>query len=166
MASTLTFTFLGHSAEAGVYSYIAIALYSNIPGWWSFEFIAYETILIVFGRVAAIFVTFNAFKTCFKSRTLNAKELLFISWGGVIRGAIAFALVLKIPTAGTHSCTIKEEDCFTKQITELMTSSTLVIVYITTLFFGTFMATVQKIWVPAKAEATLVDLDHEHGNED
>jgi NhaP-type Na+/H+ or K+/H+ antiporter len=157
---------LGHSAEAGVYSYIAIALYSNIPGWWSFEFIVYETILIIFGRVAAIFATFYAFNTCFKSRTLNPKELLFISWGGVIRGAIAFALVLKIPTAGTHTCTIKEEDCFTKQNTELMTSSTLVIVYITTLFFGTFMAVVQKIWVPAKAEANLVDLDHEHGNED
>ncbi len=112
VASTITFTFLGHSAEAGVYSYIAIALYSNIPGWWSFEFIIYETILIIFGRVAAIFATFYAFNQCFKSRTLNPKELLFISWGGVIRGAIAFALVLKIPIAGTHTCTIKEEDCF------------------------------------------------------
>jgi NhaP-type Na+/H+ or K+/H+ antiporter len=104
---------LGHCAEAGVYSYIAIALYSNIPGWWSFEFIIYETILIIVGRVAAIFGTFYAFNTCFKSRTLNPKELLFISWGGMIRGAIAFALVLKIPTAGTHSCTMSEELCFT-----------------------------------------------------
>jgi NhaP-type Na+/H+ or K+/H+ antiporter len=106
---------------------------------------------------SAIFATFYAFNTCFKSRTLNPKELLFISWGGVIRGAIAFALVLKIPTAGTHTCTIKEEDCFTKQNTELMVSSTLVIVYITTLIFGTFMAVVQKIWVPSKAGAHSVD---------
>ena len=150
ITSTLTVKFLGTAAEAGVYSYIGIALYSNIPGWWSFDFVIYETIIIIAGRVAAIFGTFYAFNTCFKSRTINPKELLFISWGGMIRGAIAFALVLKIPQAGTHSCTMSEENCFSRQNYELMVSTTLLIVIITTLVFGTFMAVVQKLWVPAR----------------
>ena len=154
----MTVTFLGHCAEAGVYSYIGMALYTNIPGWWSFEFIVYETILIIVGRVAAIFGTFYAFSACFKSRTINPKELLFISWGGMIRGAIAFALVLKIPRAGTHTCVTKEEDCFSEKNYELMVSTTLLIVYITTLIFGTFMAIAQKYLVPANPNA----IDHEH----
>ena len=35
-ASTLTVAFLGTAAEAGVYSYVGIALYSQIPSYWSF----------------------------------------------------------------------------------------------------------------------------------
>ena len=38
--SLLTCSFLGTAAEAGVYSYIGIALYSLLDTWWSFEFIA------------------------------------------------------------------------------------------------------------------------------
>jgi NhaP-type Na+/H+ or K+/H+ antiporter len=38
--STLTVQFLGTAAEAGVYSYVGIALYSQIPSFWSFSFIA------------------------------------------------------------------------------------------------------------------------------
>lgn len=40
-AATLTVTFLGSAAEAGVYSYIGIALYSQIPNCWSFSFIGF-----------------------------------------------------------------------------------------------------------------------------
>jgi hypothetical protein len=118
---------------------MAIALYANIPGWWSIDLIILETIL----------VTFYLFTTCFKSRTLNPKELIFISWGGTIRGAIAFALVMKIPTVGTPTCTTKEEYCFTQQNYELMVSTTLMICYITTIVFATFLKIVQKICVPA-----------------
>jgi uncharacterized membrane protein YfcA len=32
-----------------------------------------------------------------KKKTIKFKELLFIVYGGMIRGAIAFALVLNIP---------------------------------------------------------------------
>jgi NhaP-type Na+/H+ or K+/H+ antiporter len=99
---------MGHAAEAGVYSYIGIALYSNIPGWWSFSFILITSLIIVVGRLMAIFGCFYLFNMCFKSRTINPKELLFISWGGMIRGAIAFALVLKLPKQGNSSCTAKD----------------------------------------------------------
>ena len=37
--TTLTFSFLGEAAEAAVYSYVGLALYSLIPRWWSWSFV-------------------------------------------------------------------------------------------------------------------------------
>lgn len=37
----VTFGFLGTAAEAAVYAYIGIGLYSLIPTWWSFSFVGY-----------------------------------------------------------------------------------------------------------------------------
>jgi len=107
--------FLGHAAEAGIYSYIGLSLYSNLFAWWSWEFVIYETIVVMVGRYLAVFGTFYAFKLCFKSRTIDARELVFIGWGGMIRGAIAFALVMRIPKQGADSCTAANpaRDCFT-----------------------------------------------------
>lgn len=139
ITSTLTVTYLGTCAEAGVYSYIGIALYSNIPGWWSTKFIIAETFIIIIGRFASVFAIYYIFAFFFKSRTINYKELVFISWGGMIRGIIAFALILKIPHEDSHTCPEGTKDCFTSQNYELMVSTTLSIVIITTLIFATFM---------------------------
>lgn len=131
---------MGAVAEAGVYSYIGLSLYSNIPNWWSISFIVFETIIIIIGRVGSVFAVYYLYNLFFKTRTINDKELLFISWGGVIRGVIAFALVLKIPhEKNHHTCPEGTLDCFTLQNYELMVSSTLMIVIITTLIFATFM---------------------------
>jgi len=92
----LTVTFLGTAAEAGVYSYVGIALYSQIVSYWSFSFIAVQFAIIFIGRIMAIFFTFYMFRLCCATRTINFRELCFITYAGMIRGAIAFALVLKI----------------------------------------------------------------------
>ena len=52
----------------------------------------------------AIFITFGLFNLCFKSRTVSARELTFAGYAGMIRGAVAFALVMKIPHYGGHGC--------------------------------------------------------------
>ena len=49
------------------------------------------------GRLIAVMGTFYLFRLCFRKKTINFRELLFISYGGMIRGAIAFALVMMIP---------------------------------------------------------------------
>ena len=153
---------MGHSAEAAVYSYIGIALYAHISGWWSVSFIIASSLIIIIGRVVAIFGCFYLFNTCFRSRTINPKELLFISWGGMIRGAIAFALVIKIPLQNTHSCIGDPSDCFSKANYELMVSTTLAVVYVTTLVFGTFMAIVQKVLVPPTKQDLVDEEDENH----
>mgnify|MGYP002633441020 CR=1 FL=1 len=96
-ASLFIVSFMGTVAEAAVYSYIGIALLNAIPEWWSFTFIFAQFGLIIIGRILAVFGTFFAFRLCCKTRTINIMELCFITYAGMIRGAIAFALVLTLP---------------------------------------------------------------------
>lgn len=68
----------------------------------------------------------------------------------MIRGAIALALVLKIPNTGNPENCPKPEYCYSKENYELAVSTTLTLVMLTTLLFGTFMDPVQKFLVPPK----------------
>ena len=56
----------------------------------------FQFFIIVVGRIIAVFGVFYLFRLCFRKKTISMKELVFICYGGMIRGAIAFALVLKI----------------------------------------------------------------------
>ena len=61
----------------------------------------------------------------------------------MIRGAIAFALVLKIPVKEEcgydNKGRLVEDGCFTEDNYDLVVSTTLVIVLLSTIIFGTFM---------------------------
>jgi len=94
--TTVSVSFLGAMMEAAVYSYIGLAMYSTIPTWWSWNFIFIETIIIIVFRIVGVLGTFYTLRLCCRKKTIEFKELLFICYGGMIRGAIAFALVLKI----------------------------------------------------------------------
>jgi len=55
------------------------------------------TLIIIVGRLFAVGLSHGLFNMCSKESDVTFRELGFISWGGMIRGAIAFGLVLKIP---------------------------------------------------------------------
>ena len=61
---------------------------------------------IVIGRILCVICTFYLFSCCCRKKTIKFNELCFVTYGGMIRGAIAFALVLKIPI--TESCGTKK----------------------------------------------------------
>lgn len=112
----VTAAFIGSMMEAAIYSYIGIGLYSLIPTWWSFGFIGVEFAIIVLGRIIGVICTFYAFSCCCRKKTIKFNELCFITYGGMIRGAIAFALVLKIPIQ--YECKldkagVRKEGCYT-----------------------------------------------------
>jgi hypothetical protein len=69
-------------------------------------------------------------------------------YGGMIRGAIAFGLVLKLPSDDTK---FKERG--------VIVTTTLSVVIITVLGFGSFMPIAQKILVPAKVEDAIDQFD-------
>jgi len=150
-SACLTFSFLGEMCEAAVYSYVGIALYAMIPTWWSFSFIFIQLGIIIAGRIFGVLCTFYTCRCCWKKKTINFWELIFITYAGMIRGAIALALVLKIPYVGSESCA-DPEYCYTEENYELVVSTTLTLVMLTTLLFGTFMDPVQKWLVPPKKE--------------
>jgi len=92
--------------------------------------------VVIIGRTIAVLTAYFVMSPCNPVK-LSLRELLFISYGGMIRGAIAFALVLKIPEEPIH---FPERD--------VIITTTLALVIFTTLVFGTFMNMVQKILVP------------------
>ena len=86
------------------------------------------TAIVIVGRLCAVWISHGLFSLCAKKKDITLGELCFISYGGMIRGAIAFGLVLKIPD---------DENVFTER--GVIVTTTLALVIITTLFFGTFM---------------------------
>ena len=80
---------------------------------------------------------------------MGFKELIFICYGGMIRGAIAFGLVLKIPANSVNPHR------------GIIVTTTLALVIITTVVFGSFMPVVQKFLFPPQ----LID-DSDSENED
>ena len=97
--------------------------------------------IVIFARTFATFFSHGVLRLCcLKSRTdVGFRELLFICYGGMIRGAIAFGLVLKIPTNPTINPN-----------KGIIVTTTLALVIITTVVFGSFMPIVQKCLFPVE----------------
>lgn len=75
---------------------------------------------------------------CWRKKTINFKELSFITYAGMIRGPVAFALVLKIPIENTPECHGKA--CVSLVNYDLLVGTTLILVMLTTLIFRTFIS--------------------------
>ena len=88
------------------------------------------TTIIIVGRICAISIAHGLFGLCSKTKDYTGKELIFIMYGGMIRGAIAFGLVLKIP----------DDNTFAER--GVVVTTTLAAVIITTVGFGSFMPVV------------------------
>jgi len=110
--SSVSYSIFGSIAESLVFIYIGLSVFSyynkiDVGGYhgpkgdaeypWSWSTIWVMTAIVIIGRCAAVWSVHFAFKMCSKKRDIDCRELLFITWGGMIRGAIAFGLVLQIP---------------------------------------------------------------------
>jgi NhaP-type Na+/H+ or K+/H+ antiporter len=117
--SSVTVSIFGSAAEAVVFAYIGLCVFTYYPGAnsgeeeqtqkWSMSFILWMTLIIIVGRLLAVGISHFLLSMCSKTKDVTLRELGFISWGGMIRGAIAFGLVLKIPDT---SCNSEPEACF------------------------------------------------------
>lgn len=141
--SSVSFSILGAIAESLVFAYIGLCVFTYSPGpyeeddsdyYWSLSFIGFMTLIVIVGRVAAVFTSHGLFSLCQKKKDVTIRELLFISYGGMIRGAIAFGLVLKIPVKNEEGELFKERGA--------VVTTTLALVIITTVLFGSFMPVV------------------------
>jgi len=106
------------------------------------------TLIIIVGRLMGTGISHFLFNMCSKRSDITCRELMFIMYGGMIRGAIAFGLVLKLPSDDTK---FKERG--------VIVTTTLSVVIITVLGFGSFMPIAQKILVPAKVEDAIDQFD-------
>ena len=105
--SSITISIFGSASEATVFAYIGLCVFTYATDVhissghdehnWSPSFILVMSFTIIVGRIIAVILAHLLFGICQKKSDYTVKELIFIMYGGMIRGAIAFALVLKIP---------------------------------------------------------------------
>ena len=129
------FQFLGFAAEAFVFSYLGLTFYSYRFLPWSWELFTIELVIIVLGRAFATIglLTFLKLACCYERDNpakITFRELIFIWYAGMIRGAIAFGLVLRID----HS--IPNRD--------VIVTTCLALVVVTTIVFGSTVGILSK----------------------
>ena len=95
-ASYFIFHFLGFATEAFVFGYLGLTFFSYADYSWSPELICVEILIIIFGRAMGTLGLMGVAKLLGYDCKITLKELIFIWYAGMIRGAIAFGLVLKI----------------------------------------------------------------------
>jgi NhaP-type Na+/H+ or K+/H+ antiporter len=105
-------------------------------------------LIVLVGRILAVLIAHFLFRACCHKGPPDVKcnELVFIIYGGMIRGAIAFGLVLKISD--------EKDDKGVPDYKErgIIVTTTLALVIITTVLFGSFMPVIQKLLVPSKTD--------------
>ena len=132
--STIVFQFLGFLAEGFVFSYLGLTFFSYRTMPFSPDLICAEAVIIMTGRLLGTLGLIGLLKLCGYERghptPVNWSELLFIWYAGLIRGAIAFGLVLRI------------DDSFANR--NVIVTTCLTLVLSTTIFFGSTVGLLSK----------------------
>lgn len=99
-SSVVIFQFIGYLAEGFVFAYLGLTFFSYQTYMWSSDLILIEFFIILVGRGMGTFGLIGLLKLCgyeeHSKHKISWKELMFIWYAGLIRGAIAFGLVLRI----------------------------------------------------------------------
>jgi hypothetical protein len=82
--------------EAFVFSYLGLTFFSYAQFEFSVEFFFVELLVIMVGRLCGTLGLVMLLKICKYDAGLTIREIIFIWYAGMIRGAIAFGLVLRI----------------------------------------------------------------------
>jgi NhaP-type Na+/H+ or K+/H+ antiporter len=138
-ASYFVFHFLGYATEAFVFGYLGLTFFSYASYTWSSELFVVELFIIIFGRAIGTMGLMAVARLFGYDSKLEFKELVFIWYAGMIRGAIAFGLVLKIDDSHANS--------------EVIITTSLALVVFTTVVFGSTVGLLSKHLLGDKIEA-------------
>jgi NhaP-type Na+/H+ or K+/H+ antiporter len=126
--TSIAFQVIAYAVEAFVFGYLGITFFSYIQLDWSWQLFIAMLIICCSGRFIG---TIGIIKICelfgYKSG-IAFKDLIFISYAGIIRGAVAFGLVLRIDESVEHRSVI--------------VTTSLALVCFTTIVMGSTVATV------------------------
>ena len=144
----MTFTIAAQGAEAIVFSYIGLCTFTYADSKefpWSPTAILIFLGIVIVGRFTAVFFSHYLFKICCRFEDVSFKELLYLTFSGMIRGAIAFGLVLRIP-GGSYP----DDGSVVTPERGAMITTALSLVIVTTVVFGSLMPLLQRKLVPLK----------------
>jgi NhaP-type Na+/H+ or K+/H+ antiporter len=113
-------------------------------------------IIIIIGRGAAVFISYYAF-ACFPGNPQNkmtVNQLCFLVYAALIRGSIAFGLILKMDDDfGSYG----DQMLGDKGQRDVIQSTTAALVIITTIVYGATTNFMQKLLLPNKTVDDEVD---------
>lgn len=98
--SSVAFSIFGAGAEAFVFANIGLTTFTyvnildNTNQKWSLSLILWMLLIVIVGRIIAVWLVHGCFRMCSKKSDITLRELSFITYGGMIRGAIAYGLVM------------------------------------------------------------------------
>lgn len=128
-------------AEGFIFVYLGLNFWTILKDetgkdyWWSWSFVGFEIVICTVGRIISVYMLSGLVKLIRrKNWKVNCKELNVIWYSGIVRGSVAFALIL------TVSANTPEE---LNQV-QVLKSSVLFMVFFTTIFIGGFMPLVIK----------------------
>ena len=139
--SSIVSKILSNIAEGFVFTYLGLTSISISHDSFSFVFLILVFIYVLAGRFLAVYgISFilNIFKLKIFQFDISERGITFFA--GCIRGAIAFGLAISIPADN-------EEELKNKQ---MLISSTLILVFITTVLFGALMSPIVKFFTRGK----------------
>ena len=121
---------IAYAVEAFVFGYLGITFFSYIEMDWSWQLFIAMLIICCVGRFIGTIGIIKIPELFGYKSGISFKDLVFISYAGIIRGAVAFGLVLRIDESVEHRSVI--------------VTTSLALVCFTTTFLGATVATVQK----------------------
>eukprot|EP00931_Biecheleriopsis_adriatica_P074503 TRINITY_DN48541_c0_g1_i1.p1 TRINITY_DN48541_c0_g1~~TRINITY_DN48541_c0_g1_i1.p1 ORF type:complete len:606 (-),score=94.98 TRINITY_DN48541_c0_g1_i1:14-1831(-) len=136
VASKIAFGTIAKLAEACVFVYLGVVAALSLGRFhWHFGIIAFSLVAITIARAAHVFplcLLLNVFRTRSKRISNNMSVVMWVSG---LRGAIAFALSLRLP-CDDSSAMRGSDEC---RNSDLLVTTTISIVLLTTLVVGTAM---------------------------
>ena len=139
--SSIVSKILSNIAEGFVFTYLGLTSISISHDSFSFIFIMLVFIFVLIGRFVAVYgisLFLNIFKLKIFQFDMSERGITFFA--GCIRGAIAFGLAISIPSNTEESLVNKK----------MLISSTLILVFITTVLFGALMSPIVKFFTKGK----------------
>jgi hypothetical protein len=145
------FQFLGNAVQGFIFAYLGLTFFAYSDFQWSSSLFSYMLGIVIIGRFVGTLGLVKFLDTfCNYQSGVSTKDVSFVAFCGVIRGAIAFGLVLRLdPSLPNRS---------------LIVTTALSIVLFTTIFFGSIVGMVSKCIVedsPKKVENLLNDDEFE-----
>ena len=136
-----------------MFSYLGLTFFFYKNYQWSAQLIVAEMVICIIARSTAVLGMLSLLKCCGYEKNndnkLEWRELFFITFAGLIRGAIAFGLVLRM-----------QDDIVNRSV---IVTSSLTLVVFTTVFFGSTIGVLGKCLFPDKKK---VDGEEEEDDDD
>lgn len=154
--SYLVFQFMGLAMQGFIFSYLGVSFFSFAHLDWSYDLILVELGICILGRFGGTLGLIGLLTLCGYNSGITFKQVFFIGYAGLIRGAIAFGLVLRLDESLPNRSVI--------------VTTCLTLVVFTTIFFGATVGPMQDYLFKKEVEDTVsqtsVEAQAFHPNEE